>query len=193
MDIDELKKQWNAMELRIDRLEKENNRLMTNITNNRIVGLRGRLLARYRMMIILCVVSPAWIFFMDSLCDVSNFVKVCYVLFFVVMVITNGYVYHLIRKVDYIEMTIKDALVAATNVEIARRRMKIIGWILAVPLLAMLFSTFYEIGREELIYGAWIGLIVGFISGAIYEVNTRRLIRQMRQTLSDELGEDKNE
>ena len=107
--------------------------------------------------------------------------------------VANGYVYYLIRKIDMSTMTIKEALTAATNVDIVRRRMKILGWVLAMPLLVILFYAFYEVGRDEIIYGAWVGLVIGAICGGIYERNTRQLIRQMRQTLADELGEDEEE
>ena len=61
MDIDELKKQWQSMELRIEKLEEENHRLMSSISSNRVAGLRGRLLTRYCMMIIVCIISPVWL------------------------------------------------------------------------------------------------------------------------------------
>lgn len=193
MDIDELKKQWQSMELRIEKLEEENHRLMSSISSNRVAGLRGRLLTRYCMMIIVCIISPVWLFLLDNVFYVGQVANVCYALFFMITAVANGYVYYLIRKIDLSTMTIKEALTAATNVDIVRRRMKILGWVLAMPLLVILFYAFYEVGRDEIIYGAWVGLVIGAICGGIYERNTRQLIRQMRQTLAEELGEDEEE
>ena len=134
MDIDELKKQWQSMELRIEKLEEENHRLLSSISSNRVAGLRSRLLIRYCMMIIVCIISPVWLLLLDNVFDVGPVANVCYALFFMITAVANGYVYYLIRKIDMSTMTIKEALTAATNVDIVRRRMKILGWVLAMPL-----------------------------------------------------------
>lgn len=54
MDIDELKKQWKSMELRIDQLEKDNKRLLSCISNDKVWGVRKKLQTRYFALIVLC-------------------------------------------------------------------------------------------------------------------------------------------
>lgn len=190
MDIDELKKQWQSMELRVEQLEKDNRRLMTRISRDRFAGLRGKLMARYRLMIIVCVISPVWMLLLEDVYGVGRVLNVCYASFFVITALANAYIYYLFHKIDYSIMTVKEALTATTHLEITRCRLRMLGWLMVVPLLVMMFQAFYETGQDEVIYGAWFGLIIGAIVGTIFDRKTRRLIRQMRQTLTEELDED---
>lgn len=189
MDIDELKKQWQSMELRVAQLEQDNRRLLSRISSDRTMGLRQKLMNRYRAMVAVCVFSPVWISLMDNLYDISLWIDVCYTLFFLVMAVANGYVYMFIRRINHSTMSVKDALIAATNLEIMRRRLNILGYVLAIPLLAIMFYAFYEIGKPEIIYGAWTGLAIGCVCGLIYERKNRNLIKDLRQTLAAELSE----
>ena len=190
MDIDELKKQWQSMELRVEQLEKDNRRLMTRISRDRFAGLRGKLMARYRLMIIVCVISPVWMLLLEDVYGVGRVLNVCYASFFVITALANAYIYYLFHKIDYSIMTVKEALTATTHLEITRYRLRMLGWLMVVPLLVMMFQAFYETGQDEVINGAWFGLILGAIVGTIFDLKTRRLIRQMRHTLTEELDED---
>lgn len=181
------------MELRVEQLEKDNHRLMSRISRDRFVGLRGKLLTRYRVMIVVCAISPMWLLLLENIYGVGRVINVCYASFFVITALANAYIYYLFRKIDYSTMIVKEALTATTHLEITRYRLRLFGWLMAVPLLVIMFQAFYEIGQDEVIYGAWFGLIIGAIVGTIFDRKTRQLIRQMRQTLSEELNEDENE
>lgn len=190
MDIDELKKQWKSMELRIDQLEKDNKRLLSCISNDKVWGVRKKLQTRYFALIVLCVVSPVWILLMNEMYYIDTEVLIIYTFFFVVMAVVNSYIYNLIGKVDCSSMTIKEALMAITKVEETRRRGQLLGWILAVPLVIILFRVFSEMGHPEVLYGASVGLVIGGIYGYIFERQTRQLIKELRKTLADALAEE---
>lgn len=190
MDIDKLKKQWQSMELRIEQIEKDNKRLLARISNDRVKGVRKKLLTRYLALVALCVISPAWILLFNEHYRVDVDVLIIYTFFFLVMGLVNWYIYKLIDGIDCSVMTTKEALTAVTKVEETRSKGKLLGWILAVPLVIILFRVFSEMGRPEVIYGAYFGLIVGGICGYIFDRKTRRLIRELRQTLDKELDED---
>lgn len=190
MDIDELKRQWQSMELRVEQLEGDNRRLQSRIIGDRFTGLRGKLLTRYRVMIAVCVISPVWLLLIDDIFEVGTLINICYASFFIITAVCNWRVYSLLRKIDYTSMTVKEVLTATTNMEIMRHRMKRLSWVLAIPLLVMLFYTFYATGNNGLIYGAWVGLALGGIVGTIIDRKTRRIIRSMRQTLANELADD---
>lgn len=87
-------------------------------------------------------------------------------------------------------MTIKEALMAITKVEETRRRGQLLGWILAVPLVIILFRVFSEMGHPEVLYGASVGLVIGGIYGYIFDRQTRQLIKELRKTLADALAEE---
>lgn len=191
MDIDDLKSQWKSMELRINQLEKDNKSLEMRITRDRMKGVRGKLMARYRSLIVVCMLSPSWIVLMDRMYPhLDNEVAIVYTFFFVVMALANYYMYRLIGKVDCSVMSIKEALVATTKVEETRQKVKLLGWILGLPLIIIMFDVFKEMGHPEIIYGACVGLVIGGVIGYFIERKTRRLIRELRQTLADAIADD---
>ena len=191
MDIDDLKLQWKSMELRINQLEKDNKSLEMRITRDRMKGVRGKLMARYRSLIVVCMLSPSWILLIDRMYPhLDNEVAIVYTFFFVVMALANYYMYRLIGKVDCSVMSIKEALVATTKVEETRQKVKLLGWILGLPLILILFDVFNEIGHPEVIYGGFAGIVIGGVIGYFIERKTRRLIRELRQTLADAIADD---
>ena len=191
MDIDGLKSQWKLMELRINQLEKDNRSLEMRITRDRMKGVRGKLMARYRSLIVVCMLSPSWIVLMDRMYPhLDNEVAIVYTFFFVVMALANYYMFRLIAKIDCSVMSIKEALIVTTKVEDTRQKVKLLGWILGVPLIIMMFDVFKEMGHPEVLYGAYVGILIGASVGYLVERKTRRLIRELRQTLADALSDD---
>ena len=190
MDIDDLKSQWKSMELRINQLEKDNKSLEMRITRDHMKGVREKLMARYRAIIMVCIFSPIWMLMMNELYQVDVEVSIVYAFFFLVMALANYYMYQLIGKVDCSRMSIKEALVATTKVEETRQKVKLLGWILGLPLILILFDVFNEIGHPEVIYGGFAGIVIGGVIGYFIERKTRRLIRELRQTLADAIADD---
>lgn len=190
MDLDGLKSQWKSMELRINQLEKDNKSLEMRITRDRMKGVREKLMARYRAIIMVCIFSPIWMLMMNELYQVDVEVSIVYAFFFLVMALANYYMYRLIGKVDCSTMSIKEALMATVKVEETRQRVKILGWILGLPLILIMFDVFKEMGHPEVIYGACAGLVIGGVVGYFIERKTGRLIRELRQTLADALSDD---
>lgn len=190
MDLDGLKSQWKSMELRINQLEKDNKSLEMRITRDRMKGVRDKLMARYRAIIMVCIFSPIWMLMMNELYQVDVEVSIVYAFFFLVMALANYYMYRLIGKVDCSTMSIKEALMATVKVEETRQRVKLLGWILGLPLILIMFDVFKEMGHPEVIYGACAGLVIGGVVGYFIERKTGRLIRELRQTLADALSDD---
>lgn len=190
MDLDGLKTQWKSMELRINQLEKDNKSLEMRITRDHMKGVREKLMARYRAIIMVCIFSPIWMLMMNELYQVDVEVSIVYAFFFLVMALANYYMYRLIGKVDCSTMSIKEALMATVKVEETRQRVKLLGWILGLPLILIMFDVFKEMGHPEVIYGACAGLVIGGVVGYFIERKTGRLIRELRQTLADALSDD---
>lgn len=190
MDLDGLKSQWKSMELRINQLEKDNKSLEMRITHDRMKGVREKLMARYRAIIMVSIFSPLWIVLMNEMLNIDNEIFVIYTFFFCVMALANHYMYRLIGKVDCSTMSIKEALMATVKVEETRQRIKLLGWILGLPLILIMFDVFKEMGHPEVVYGACAGLVIGGVVGYFIERKTGRLIRELRQTLADALSDD---
>lgn len=190
MDLDGLKSQWKSMELRINQLEKDNKSLEMRITRDRMKGVREKLMARYRAIIMVCIFSPIWMLMMNELYQVDVEVSIVYTFFFLVMALANYYMYRLIGKVDCSTMSIKEALMTTVKVEETRQRVKLLGWILGLPLILIMLDVFKEMGHPEVIYGACAGLVIGGVVGYFIERKTGRLIRELRQTLADALSDD---
>lgn len=160
------------------------------ITRDHMKGVREKLMARYRAIIMVCIFSPIWMLMMNELYQVDVEVSIVYAFFFLVMALANYYMYQLIGKVDCSRMSIKEALVATTKVEETRQKVKLLGWILGLPLIIIMFDVFKEMGHPEIIYGACVGLVIGGVIGYFIERKTRRLIRELRQTLADAIADD---
>ena len=79
---------------------------------------------------------------------------------------------------------------ATVKVEETRQKVKLLGWIFGLPLILIMFDVFKEMGHPEVIYGACAGLVIGGVVGYLVERKTRRLIRELRQTLADALVDD---
>lgn len=190
MNIDELKNSWKNIELRVANLEEENRRLARKLRDNAAISYRRNLSRRYLMAIIACIVSPFSLIGINEQYPVPMSLTLCYIAFFVVMAFSMGYSLYLLCATDYISMPTKEAMIAVTRLEILRKRHNLIGYALAIPLLAYMFYYFYQCGETNMMIGAIVGLVVGFIIGTCIERKTRRIIRQLRDTLASELQDD---
>lgn len=190
MDINKLKHDWQQLELRIDKIENENKRLAERLKKNSATGVKHRLTARYGRMTIICILSPIWMVLFDNTFNVDTSLYISYIVFFAIMSVTTGYVWWKLRNIDYMSMSVKDALIAVYNTEKLCKINNWIGYITGIPLIIFLMIYIYRLDQQPLIIGAWAGLIVGGSIGTYIRLKNRRLLKKMRQTLAEEISED---
>ena len=108
------------------------------------------------------------------------------------MAISMAYVWNKLRTMNYMKMSIKEALIAVYDMERLYRRVGWIGIITGAPLIVFMLMEIHKLETPEVVYGAWVGLIVGAIVGLISKMRNRRLLKEMRQALEEEIGDDEN-
>lgn len=190
MELDELKKQWQQIELRIDKVEEANHRLAEKLKKNKATNAKQRLSRQFGMKLLICVVSPLWMILFASQVEVRTELFISYMVFFVIMTIAMAYVWNKLRTMNYMKMSIKEALIAVYDMERLYRLVGWIGIITGAPLIVFMMLEIYKLEISEVIYGAWAGLIVGTIVGLISKMRNRRLLKEMRQALEEEIGDD---
>lgn len=187
--IEDLRRQWQAMNVRVDDLETRNRDLVSRLNDNRICGLRRKLMRHRMRSMILCFILP-FLFtpvLIGSL-GVSWWFAAIYILFFLVMGCVNGCIWRSLSKMDTSSATTEEALLHVYNVQRYVRYGRLVGWSLAIPVLVWLFSIFYNIGDPGVIWGGWAGLLLGLAIGICADYRQRKLLRQLR--LEIEMSDD---
>ena len=192
MELDELKKQWQQIELRIDKVEEANHRLTERLKKNKATNAKQRLTTQFGVKLLFCIISPLWMVLFASQVEVRTELYISYMVFFVIMAISMAYVWNKLRTMNYMKMSIKEALIAVYDMERLYRRVGWVGIITGAPLIVFMLMEIHKLEIPEAVYGAWVGLIVGAIVGLISKIRYRRLLKEMRQALEEEIGDDEN-
>ena len=182
--IEDLRRQWQEVNLRVDDLERRNRQLASELSNHKAVGLRQRLM-RFRMRnMVLCLVFPFILvpMLIDSL-GASWLFAATYIIFFWLMAVSNWVVWRSLSKIDISSATAGEAILNVYNVQRYVRYGRILGWSLAVPLLLWMFSIFYNIGDSGMIWGGWAGLLIGLAIGFCADYRQRKMLRELRLEL----------
>lgn len=180
-DIEDLRRQWQAVNLRVDDLERRNRQLTSELSRHKAVGLRQRLM-RYRMRsTLICLALPLILApVLINLHGTSWLFLVTYMLFFWIMAGSNFMIWRSLSRIDISSATTGEAILNVYNVHRYIRFGRVLGWSLAVPLLVWMFSIFYDVGDSGMIWGGWAGLLVGLAIGFCVDYRQRKMLRQLR-------------
>ena len=188
MDLEELKKSWEKTDTEIDKIIKVNKDL-TDICRNNNIGLRNKVLSKYK---VLCIVSIVMTFICPLLQPFRNLhpaIVVTLTIYFIVLGILNYDIYKNLKRIDYKSMSVKDMLIATTKSIIKRSRYQVIAYCMMVPLMVTLLWYFYTINLG-MFYGGIFGAIVGLIIGLSTDIKIKRQIRALKKNLEQELEEE---
>ncbi|MDE6267060.1 MAG: hypothetical protein K2M07_06915 [Muribaculaceae bacterium] len=189
MNLDTLRQSWQSMKIEVDGIKEQNRQLTQRIFNNQAKTVRDYVKRRYRMLVILGV---AYSFIMPWLCvrelQMSVLPTVLMSLFFPFSVVINGSVLYMTSRIHPSKMTVKEMLIAFTNLKIHRSRCRIIGYTVAIPVLIalLIYMRFID---EAMFYAGCVGGVIGACIGIYQDVKMSREIRQMRRSLAEELEE----
>lgn len=192
MDMEEMRRNWKKMELRINKIETENHRLVEQLKKSRACSAKRKLTIGNGVMTVFCAVSPLWIVLLSGMVDVSFALYLSYIIFFVIMTLVTGRVWLWLLKTDYMLMSVKEALICAYKTKRLNRDKELVGYLTGLPLIAFLMIEVYQMGIDELMVGAWIGLVIGGIVGICIRIRDNRLLKNMRQALEEEVFDDKD-
>lgn len=190
MNLENLRRSWQAMQIELEKVKDQNRRLTERIFNNQARSVRSSVIRKYRL---LCIIGIIYTPLMPLICiymlHMDLLPTILMSVFFPLSVVINGSVLFKTMKIHPTEMTLKEMMIAFTNLQIHRSRCRILAYAIAVPILAGLLYYLYETDCAMFIGGA-VGGIVGVIVGVNQDLKVSRQIREMRQSLAEELEED---
>lgn len=190
MDLEELKKSWKKTDTEIDKIIYVNKDL-TDICRNNNMGLRDKVLSKYKVLCILSIVMTFICPLLQPFRNLHPAIVVTLTIYFIVLGILNYKIYKHLKRIDYKSMSVKDMLIATTQSIIKRSRYQVIACCMMIPLIVTLLWYFYTTNLG-MFYGGIFGAIVGLIIGLSTDIKIKRQIRDLKKNLEQELEEEED-
>lgn len=184
MELEDLKKNWNIMEGRLDNLEMEQRHLQSKMVETKVQQVRHRLLRRTTMMIV-CLPILLWIIVRHQ--D-YNFSVLTWVLMFlfVVLIIARQLIWRsLLKKIDCLTMTVREVCLAESRFHMAFKVGVASGVMWAIPLLASMIWDMSRFGDRYMLVGVWTGLAVGLVVGIYKFLQAWHGVKELRKAIAD--------
>lgn len=190
MDLDKLKKAWSDA-----RVPMPGTPDASFVSRQR--DARSTIISIYRRLTVVGAFMAVFIWrLMDSSLHLSFRLCLCYSLFMAALVVVNIYFIRRVRAVDVTRMSVLEAFVSSTKLNILRNRIQMA----AIPMAAVIIvSLLYELCTNPVLqaedpdnYAFWGGFgggVIGLIFGIMVDRRLRRLIRGMRDELERELSQ----
>lgn len=183
MNIDELKRNWNSLNLPADTPMPEVRDLEDKVATQRVTTLRDRI---YRLHIRLSIVACVAILTMVPFAKDEPWLVAFATLFFVLMAALHAATAFWVHGLDYSRMTVKDALRSVYELERRRNRNRAIGVALAVPLICYMCYTFSNGAEPAFFFGCVSGACLGVLIGLIINHKAVMMLREMKRELGDD-------
>ena len=188
MELEDLKKGWREIDEHLDRMD-ENNDMAQKVVREHIVSVRERLKYRFRMMTLLCLMAPGVInLLFQEMNGISLWTRAAFVIFFIVMAIHKGFLWRGLAKTDYKWMTSKEALISTFKLEKFQKAGILIGFPIALVVVALFMLDLYRAQEMYAFYGACCGMVIGFFAGMRVQRRIRKEFQQLRGALEEELS-----
>lgn len=185
MELEDLKKGWKEMEARIDRLEGE----LKMERHKKKVSARNRLEWRFRILTIICFVTPPMFRPLMGMAQFSERTEVLFCIFFIIMGIVCAFKSRRIANLDINQQSIKETLVKLQK-ERKRFEYKPLWAIaLAAPVILSLIDDIYALNEPIALYGIYGGLFIGALIGLFIRRRIMLEWEAMRKALEEEIGE----
>lgn len=181
MNIDELKQNWNALNLPDNAAIPGTSELESKVANRRVTTLRDKM---YHLHVTLCVVACFATLTMVPFAKDNPWLMVSAVAFFILMAALHLSLAIWIRNLDYSRMTVKAAIQSVYEFERRRNLYRVIGICLAVSLIGYMVYVFA--GEDPALLGGCVcGAIIGILVGLMINHRSVTLLREMRRELGD--------
>lgn len=183
MDLERLKAQWKDVSLRIDVLERENDRLEKEIVNNRIISYKQKLQRQALALSIVSFVQVTWCLPLTHSLDLPIWFGWALVAFFVMGGLMNNSLRLYLSGINLAVISAEKLAEAMCTFVDMRKRYRIIMGCMGVPLLLIYLYELSEFGDEYLLWGAVAGAVIGLAFGLLINSSARRYIRAIKDSL----------
>lgn len=186
MELEDMKSQWSVIEARIKKLESENEAFRREKRLQIVTTEKKQLIIQYRIMVIMCFSLPNIINL--SMRDVlNNFSMIAIAVSMIVMGVLIAKICHGLTKVDYGQMSVKDAINSILKYERMQRNKQIIGLSLGIPTIIILLWNYYTYD-PYIFYGGLFGVAIGAIVGLKVYFRIMSRYKTMRQAYEEDLS-----
>ncbi len=178
MDLEQLRQKWQGLDSDHS-LDVENISYINEVkTHSRIGRLR-------RYFAVMSVVALLWVALFPIVLwnmEVPRFIIIYGAVFFAVMGVMIIFVYRSLKVLDPGRQTVVEALQTVCRVQVLRRIHRQVGYLMALPLLAVMIYYFYMISMP-MFYGGLAGAVIGLCIGVVNDRKASRLIASIRSEL----------
>ncbi len=180
MNIDELKSNWNSMDVPPAYHGENVREILSRVESGRVSTLRDRLSGISRGLMAMCMAGLIIMIPYFSATPTLAFFAVC---FFVFLGAMHFRMYKKIRRLNFSQMTVKEAMTAVCIIDRDRMRQRAIGIALAIPLAFSMCLTFWNEYGDYTLYGCIAGAVIGLTIGLTINRRAVAIIREMKQQL----------
>lgn len=108
--------------------------------------------------------------------------------FFAIMAAMSYSVREAVLEIDFSRMSVVEALEAVCRFQRKARLQRVAGYMIALPILVMLFYYFAGVS-QEMVWGGIAGGVIGGAIGLSIDSKIRRQVKEMKSVLHDALAD----
>lgn len=186
MDIDQLRKTWQKLDISTDSLARENSRLKKKLTKSRALSISSRLQKRVTNMAIVSFITPFLLMVANRPDRIfSTSTLWCVAVFMYILGILQIYFVMKLRRTDILDLPMVEAIRQVAHRMVLMRRIKITECILGVCPVFLMFRDIYLCGQYPLLISGIIGGLIGGAVGLKISITNIRLLKEIQATLRE--------
>lgn len=183
MELEELKKNWNMMEERLERLEMENRKLLHKAVKNKVEQMRQKLLLRLTFIVFLLPML-LWQLARQEEFKFSPLTWGLMGVFLVTILIRQCTWAYLLNKIDC-GMPVREVCLAEVRFRQSFKVGIAVSVLLAIPMLASMIGDMISFGNPYIVCGAWTGFVVGLILGLRLFFRAWNGVKELREAIEE--------
>ncbi len=185
-DLEELKRQWQQMSIKVDELSRANDRLADRLAGERVKSMQDRLASNIRRISMFGLLLPILAPMLYAVLHLPMWVCVAYAMFGILMMIVNRMFVRFINSSRLTELPVVDAIERAMVIKIRQQRIRWFGVCMGVAIIALLFYSLPDGNNTEILIGGAVGLLIGGAICVKQACDNARLVRRIINSLRED-------
>ena len=182
MTLDELKQNWNNIDLKLTEVEDTARSVERSVATNRTSAMRSRIRSGSIIMGIISLLVP---FLFIPFYTMSPYLVVFAFLFFLFCSFTYFYFARSVGNCEYGSMPVTEALRRTIDLERLRERLRTIRMVIGIPLICFFIGMLYSDDEPLVFVGAAIGAVIGTLIGCLINYRFASTLRSMKRDLEE--------